>query len=363
MVKKKPQVIIITNTVHGGGAHKLAVSLNQILGEKYGSRLMVQEYWDDEANLPEGDIEVVNRRPYQRQDWFKSLFAVIRSARTAKLVISGMEGRQDLLAIIAAKIWRIPVFCWVHINVESNWRQKLSRRIAWKLADKVVFCSPDVRDTANFPVASSKSKVVWNGIDLAGFQAKAKAELPVGYDEVFQKPTVVTCARIEPVKDLGKLIRAHAKVVKEAPSHNLLVIGDGSQLENLKALARDLGLEGSVFFAGNHRNPGPFLSRSQIFAATSLLEGNPVAMIEAMSLGIPIISFDNPGSNCTLAGGEYGVVVHNRDVDVFADKLQELVASPELQSSWGQKSRERSQLFTHEQFAQRWLDLVGETLK
>lgn len=125
--------------------------------------------------------------------------------------------------------------------------------------------------------------------------------------------TFVMSARLSPEKDHAKLLRAFRTVVEESPDTRLLLIGDGVLASDLRRLTDDLGLSPSVLFAGMQDNPFAILRRSDCFILSSNHEGQPMVLLEAMVLGMPIIATDIDGSRGVLAGpdGEHGLLVPN----------------------------------------------------
>jgi CDP-glycerol glycerophosphotransferase len=120
-------------------------------------------------------------------------------------------------------------------------------------------------------------------------------------------------ARLSPEKDHAKLLRAFKQIVDESPDTRLIMIGDGVLAGELRRLSSELGLEGSVLFAGMQDNPFAILRRSDCFILSSNHEGQPMVLLEAMVLGMPIVATDIDGSRGVLAGpdGEHGLLVAN----------------------------------------------------
>lgn len=120
-------------------------------------------------------------------------------------------------------------------------------------------------------------------------------------------------ARLSPEKDHAKLLRAFKIIVEESPQTRLVMIGDGVLAGELRRLSSDLGLEDSVLFAGVQQNPFAILRRSDCFILASNHEGQPMVLLEAMVLGMPIVATDIEGNRGVLAGpdGEHGLLVPN----------------------------------------------------
>lgn len=117
-------------------------------------------------------------------------------------------------------------------------------------------------------------------------------------------------ARLSPEKGQAKLLRAFAEVHAANPNTRLLLIGDGPLRMSLEEQVIELGLEGKVVITGLLANPFPTLNSADCFVFSSDYEGQGLAMIEAMMLGLPAISTDVVGSHSVLVGG-YGQLVEN----------------------------------------------------
>ncbi|MEV7638258.1 CDP-glycerol glycerophosphotransferase family protein [Pseudarthrobacter enclensis] len=119
--------------------------------------------------------------------------------------------------------------------------------------------------------------------------------------------------RLSPEKDHAKLLRAFKQVVQEAPESRLVLIGDGVLAGELRRLTHDLGLETCVYFAGMQDNPFAILRKSDCFVLSSNHEGQPMVLLEAMVMGMPIVATDIEGNRGVLAGpdGDHGLLVPN----------------------------------------------------
>jgi CDP-glycerol glycerophosphotransferase len=120
----------------------------------------------------------------------------------------------------------------------------------------------------------------------------------------------VTMGRLSLEKDQAKLLHAFARLREHHPKSKLLVIGDGPLRGDLERTTRELGLVGSVLFAGQKANPFPFLRLADCFVFSSLYEGQGLVLLEALMLGLPVISTDFPSAHDVL-GDEHGLIVSN----------------------------------------------------
>lgn len=125
------------------------------------------------------------------------------------------------------------------------------------------------------------------------------------------------------------LIKAFAKL--NAPDWKLTIVGDGPKRKELEKLSMRLGVGAKIFFAGYQKDVDFYLSKSKIFAFTSIIEGYPNALIEAMATPLPVVSFNcEAGPIDIIRDGENGFLVDVEDIDTFAQRLQTLIDQPEL---------------------------------
>jgi glycosyltransferase involved in cell wall biosynthesis len=116
-----------------------------------------------------------------------------------------------------------------------------------------------------------------------------------------------------------------------APDWKLMIVGEGPKRKELEDLSISLGLFDRVIFTGYQRDIDLYLSKSSIFAFTSVIEGYPNALIEAMATPLPSVSFDcEAGPSDIIADGKNGFLVKVGDIETFANRLQELIDKPAL---------------------------------
>ena len=149
---------------------------------------------------------------------------------------------------------------------------------------------------------------------------------------------VLCVSRLIERKGIRFLIEAIGRL-KNDPVE-LILVGDGNQEEELKELAKGLGVSDRVVFKGyvNHDSIGEIYRNSDLFVLPSQNEGMSNALLEAMASGLPVIVTDTGGTSELLDGN--GVVVPMGDSDAIAQGVRELMADPEARRRMGAKSRE-----------------------
>jgi glycosyltransferase involved in cell wall biosynthesis len=126
-------------------------------------------------------------------------------------------------------------------------------------------------------------------------------------------PVIMGIGGLRRQKDFGTLIRAFASLHQRRPCR-LIILGSGRQLARLQRLAQRLGVAEDVDLPGFTANPYAYLSRASLFVLSSLWEGLPNVLIEALALGTPVVATDCPGgAHEILEGGRYGPLVKPGD--------------------------------------------------
>jgi glycosyltransferase involved in cell wall biosynthesis len=185
---------------------------------------------------------------------------------------------------------------------------------------------------------SSQSRVILNGVDVARLIAGAldrwDARAELGLDPA---ATVVGCAaRFDEVKRLDLLVEA----IAATPALTLALIGSGTEEPRLRRLAAALGVAGRVRFAGEIPEAARLFGAFDVFAASSRKEGLPLAVVEAMALGLPVVASDIPAHRELLGEGSGGLV--EGTTTAIAERLTALMADADLRGRLAGENRTRA---------------------
>jgi len=244
----------------------------------------------------------------------------------------------------------------------SPFKAALVPLVRWRYGNRpVVVPSQGVADDLkqNFGVANVR--VIPHGIDadrIVAMSNQAATDLPPA-------PYIVTLGTLVPAKDHATLLRAYAQARSKGLADDLTIIGGtigGNELlDNLQQLARELHIADHVHFAGHRANPYPYLRAAKFFVLSSVFEGFGLALVEAMTLGLPCLSTDCPsGPAEILENGKHGLLVPPSNPTALADAMLRLSASQELQSTLSHQALCRSRDFSLQRMADRYRQLFLE---
>jgi glycosyltransferase involved in cell wall biosynthesis len=279
-----------------------------------------------------------------------ALIRKLRSIRSGVLI-----GTRPAYSLAIARLARPGV---VKIAVENmnfhSHRRRLSRDVRREL-DRfdaiVVLTGDDARDyRQELNGAATRVEQIPNALPELG-----------GGTSRLEEKAVAAAGRLTGQKGFDLLIRAFAQVVPERPDWELRIYGDGSQRAELERLIAELGLAGNVRLMGATSDMGEELARASVFALSSRFEGFGMVLVEAMSKGVPVVSFDCPrGPSEIVDDGVDGVLVPNGDVDALARALVDLTGDGERRRSLGAAGLEKSRRYEIGAIGERWDALLAE---
>jgi glycosyltransferase involved in cell wall biosynthesis len=251
-------------------------------------------------------------------------------------------------------------------------RQRGLRKLYWpplikswyRRADGFVAVSEGIADDLEtaLDVPRERISVVYQPKDAEAIRVRGQE--PVGHAWLADSsvPVLLSTGRLREQKNFPLLIKAVARVAERMPVR-LIILGKGRDESMLRALIKEKGAEGYVELAGYIENPYAYMARSSLFVFTSLWEGMPNSMLEAMACGLPVISSDcrsgpreilapaTPYRNILASGSEqaeYGVLFALNDEEALVKEVEALLTDEALRTRYAQKSLERVKDFAIE---------------
>jgi glycosyltransferase involved in cell wall biosynthesis len=190
-------------------------------------------------------------------------------------------------------------------------------------------------------VPGDRVRVIWNGAPLEEFAPVAPeralaARRALGFAD--DALVVGTIGRLNAQKGHRFLLDAAARLLAGTPGARVLVAGDGDLMEALRAQAAALGISGQVVFAGHRTDVPDLLGAFDVFCISSLYEGTPLALFEAMAAGKAIVSTSVDGCREVLEDGVTGVLVPPADADALAGALERVLGDAALRAALGRQA-------------------------
>lgn len=214
----------------------------------------------------------------------------------------------------------------------------------------VIICCADVVRRHIIEVESvdpGKFRVIHNGIDLKKIDASvtdedlAKLRREFGLDEEW--PVLGNVGSFAPRKGKEYLVAALSNIIRVFLETRLVLVGDASTEHGrwLKARFLHEGLERNVVFIGPRRDIGPLLRIFDLYVSPSVHDAMPMAILEAMAAGLPVVAAKVDGVPEVVLHGETGLLVPSRDGEAIADAVIELLKDPARAAAFGRAGRER----------------------
>ena len=223
----------------------------------------------------------------------------------------------------------------VSINLASRgvidrFLQRNSMRYLYSLAEAVLIPSAGAADdfAAATGLARELISVVPSPIVTPDFAIRSKDPIDHAWFRDGEPPVILGVGELSSRKDFATLLRAFA-AMPGSSAYRLMIIGRGRQQAALQLLATQLGIADRFCLPGFVANPYPYMKQAKLIALTSRWEGMPVALIEALALGTPVVSTDCPsGPREILENGRIGPLVPVGDHRSFAQAMAQLLNAP-----------------------------------
>jgi glycosyltransferase involved in cell wall biosynthesis len=287
----------------------------------------------------------------QSVDAFPGLTNPIAFARLARIIQTAAPAivhthlqSPNLYGRLAARLCRVPLIVATEHNVyEAKARRYVAvERMLAHSTDALVAVSEEVQRflSAQIGVPASRIRVIRNGVTLPPPSPAGVAALERRVGNTAGVLRISTVASLTPKKGHAVLLHALVELRNRGVRCVALFAGEGPERARLESLATQLNLGDAVHLLGGVNNIADVLAATDIFVLPSLIEGLPLALLEAMHAGMPIVATAVGGVPEAIASGSNGLLVPSGDAAALAAAIAELEGSQERRETMGRRARE-----------------------
>lgn len=359
-MKSIPLVVHLIYKLDFGGLETLLVdSVNRMPAEKYRHAIVcLTDYTEflKKISRPEVQIFALNKRPGLGLETHLSVWKLLRRLRPAILHTYNLSAIEYSLV---ARLAGVPVRVHAEHGRDAtdpegkNWKHNFLRRSLIPLVDCFIPVSADLKRwlSTTIRVPDKKNLLIQNGVDTHKFTPADTKDLSQLARHFPENCFVIgTVGRIQEVKNHGGLIDAFIQLRALVPQHKetlrLAIIGDGPLLPALRAKVADAGIADYVWLAGARDDIAQIMQTFSVFAMTSIAEGTPVVLLEAMATGLAIVASKVGGIPELVIDGKTGKLVdaypmQSFDAPAFALAISSYLLAPELCFEHAQAGRKR----------------------
>lgn len=280
------------------------------------------------------------------------------------------------LALKLARSRKVPIVYTFHTQYDqySHYVPLPSELVKWFSKNQVRRFAQSV-DQITTPADTAKQillkygvtndiKVIPNPTDLTSFKT-ANGDLVRKEYQLSREKLLINIGRVAPEKNLGLLLQSFRMILAQASEPvKLMIVGDGPALNGLKKLASELGIDREVIFTGmvDPALVPNYLAAADLFVMTSKSEVKPLAQLEALAAGVPIVAVSAAGANDTIANGQNGLLVAE-DQERISGAVLDLVFNQQRLAAFKREALLTAERYSHVRIAEEYLRLFNEVLQ
>lgn len=340
MATQKKILIRIGSLRHGGAEKVLVTFLKNLPKDKYEIDLLLNLYsgkylsevpdWINVIYLNKGEMITTNRIQdlpekafrvlYQKvlKKFPKLLYRTKLKNKIYDIEFAAIHGMRD--EILNSPLKSSKKIVWIHNDlseVKGYSEDEIKKFFGF---DKILVISEKIKalfqNLAQNEAEKYKIERIYNPLDTDEILSKAeKAVKNYHFDTTV--PTFISVGTVFPQKGFDRLLKVHKKLLDEGLKHKILIVGDGYDFDNIKALKHSLNIDETATMLGFTDNPYPYFKNADFYILSSRYEGFPTVLFEAITLKKKIIATDVSGVKEMLNDGKYGIITENSEDGIY----------------------------------------------
>lgn len=401
---KKKKLLLLVPMLHQGGFERVCVLTARILQKDFQVFICVFDLTDlayDIQGIPVFHLDlgvkkgklgkvlnVIQRsREVSRLKKRLGIDITYSFGPTANLINVLSQEKATLIRRIAGKQEESPgkksrnttglVWCGIRSYMDLDPSNHRMLQLFTRGADKIVSCSKVIEEELKENYKCRDIVTLYNPYDKESILRQSKEEAKELWQEIIdekaeKKFIIASMGREDDIKGFWHLIKAFSLAAREENKARLMIIGDGEFTE-YKKLAKELGIEEKVLFTGLKKNPYPYLKQADLYVLTSYHEGFPNALVEAMTLKIPVISTDCKTGPREILEEKYGILINNmspeknldpavleKEEEQLAELILQLWKDKERYQHYADMAEKRSEDFSFEAYRKQFCVMMED---
>lgn len=345
----KKIAFLISDISTFGGTQRVISLLSRIFVEKLGYEIFVYSLQEENKDRKIYFNNKINFINLDMNFTFFNYFKLIRKINKLNKVnkIEYILGMGCYLSIFLPFIKNVKTIACEHSSYDIvSKKTNIVRKIMYRYVDKIVSLTEE--DKKKYVEINKNTYVIPNPLS---FKESNGVSL--------RDNIVISVGSLVKNKGFERLLKIWVEIEKKHRDYKLEIYGDGEERENLENLKKTLGLK-KVFFMGSTKEIQKKLLKSKIFVMTSHKEGFPMVLLEAMSCGLPCISYNiKTGPKEIIKDGEDGYIIDNNNDKDFIMRLELLMTNNSLREGLSKNSKKNIKRFDAEKIQEKWEELLN----